>query len=387
MVAVMLLPFFLLFVGDAQIPLGASAATVPLGVLLLTPLLALRTAANAISVSKTATLLLLILLAGALGTLLTPQAQATRSAAGALPLVYALIALLTYSTFSIRASRIVNWMLAGGVILAIWVIALGLPSIGSQGDYYEEKLRVETFLGRSNYLAAFLIFLVGLSWPRNRWLALLFAFAVVCTMSRGGLAILALFVCALALAKRGKLWIVGSLSLLAMLSVIVFIFLFETEALAIFIDSSDERLDSTLNRLLIWNFGLELWVSQPFLGIGPNTFRTFVETANDIEDVWGVHNSILLMLLNYGIVGAALYAYYLREIYKALRQAELMDPRIRSVRAVFVSLLVFSLFEPLVGSGAFELLLALMLVLAKSTAGVKMSQPANKIPQPRRAHA
>lgn len=386
MVAVMLLPFFLLFVGDAQIPIGASAATIPLGILLLTPLLVFRTAAGAISLSKAAILLLLILLAGGMGTLMTPQAQGVRAVAAALPLLFALIAVLAYSTARLSSSRMISWMLAGGIVLAVWVIFLGLPNLGAEGDYYEEKLRVETFLGRSNYLAAFLIFLVGLSWPRSRGLALLFAFAVVCTMSRGGIAILGLFVCALALTKRGKLWVVGWLGLLAMLTTIGFFILFEAEVITFFIDSSDSRLDSTLNRLMLWNFGLELWMSQPLLGIGPNTFRTFVESSNDVEDVWGVHNSILLMLLNYGIVGTAIYALYLREIYRALQHAELVDPRFQSIRAAFVVLLVFSLFEPLVGSGAFEFLLALILVLAKSIAFAKKPPFKNQRLLLRRVH-
>ncbi|MNV83999.1 hypothetical protein D3C71_1778430 [compost metagenome] len=70
------------------------------------------------------------------------------------------------------------------------------------------------------------------------------------------------------------------------------------------------------------------------------------------------------MLLNYGLLGTGLYVLYIREIYVRLRRAEQTAPWFRYLRVAFVVLQVFGLFEPLVGSAAFEVLLAYMLILA-----------------------
>lgn len=385
MAAALLLPFCLLFVGDAQVPIGQSAVTVPLGVIVLVPLLALMSMAGRVTVSRSACLLLVVLLSGLIGTVLTPQAQTSRAAAGSLPLVYAVVALLVYEATRPRPARIVNWMLFGGIVLAVWVIALGAPNIGSEGDYYEDKLLVETLLGRSNYLSAFLLFLVGMCWSRHRFLAPLFMFAMVCTMSRGGVLMLVLFFIAAWLARRDKLWLIGLLSFFAFVATAAVVALYQVDAFEAFLDPSDTRVGSTINRLLLWSFGVELWTSQPLVGIGPNTFRTFVETTDGMEDVWGVHNSILLMLLNYGVIGVIVYGLYVREIYRAIVKAEVVDAGVAYLRAVFVVLLVFSLFEPLVGSAAFELLLVLIYVFARSI--VRSGPAGRRLARPRTAPA
>lgn len=362
----LLLPFMLLFIGDAQLPIGESKLTVPSAMFVLLPMLVVVGASGRLAIPRPALMLIGVVLFGAIGTALTAQALPARAAAGGLPLVFATIALCVYARQRVSREGAVTAMLVGGALLAVAIIALYIYGIGTEKDHYELKLLIETPLGRSNYLAAFLVFLVALSASRSLPLTALFALAILCTMSRGGLLALLLLFVAIPLARRGRLWMVGVASIALFAIVLWLAATGRVEILELFIDESDARFDSTVNRLLLWTHGVDLWVSQPLFGIGPNTFRSFVELGDGIEDVWGVHNSILLMLLNYGVAGAVLYAGYLGLIYTRLRQAECHDAGFTPLRAAFIVLLVFGLFEPLIGSAAFEMLLALLLVLAQA---------------------
>ena len=365
-ICLILLPFFLLFIGDAQVPVGMSRMTVPTGMFIIFPLLFACMALPRIVMPKAVFLLLGTLFFGAVGVMVTPEGSYMRAAAGALPVVYAICALMVYAQFYefIKLEWIVRMMLAGGVVLAVAVIVLFIVAVPSPGNYYTQKLLIETPLGRSNYLAAFLVFLFALALAKNRVLSWLFAIAVFCTMSRGGAIIFVLFLVALQMEKRRLLWLVWVGSLAAFIVATLFVSTDIHNHVQEYDGAFGGELISAVNRLLLWSFGFELWVHNPWFGIGPNTFRTFIELNPGVEDVWGAHNSVLQLLLNYGLFGAIFYGWYVKEIYTRLRLAEQTAAWFRYLRVVFVVLQVFALFEPLVGSAAFEVLLAYMLILA-----------------------
>ena len=360
------IPFLLLFIGDVRLPIYGSTITIPLGMFLIFPASLLLLARAKLLPCRPAALIVGVLAFGVLGSALTPLSQATRVAAGSLPLVFVAVTLFVYAQYRISYDQAVKFMFIGGIFLSIAVIVLALISLGTEGGYYEQKLVIETPLGRSNYLTAFLIFLVALSIPRSAWLTALFSVSVACTMSRGGMFMLLLLFIAVPLAHRRKLWWIGIGGLAAFLAIAYIAATGAVDVIEWFIEPGDERLDSTINRMLLWALGIDLWSSNPIFGIGPNTFRTFVESADGLEDVWGVHNSVLLMILNYGIAGLFLYGCYLRIVYRSILDAERVDGRFTHIRAVFAVLLIFSLFEPLIGSAAFEILLALTYILSKS---------------------
>lgn len=361
-----LLPFFLLFVGDLQLPVGESTMTVPMGMFIVFPLLLLCMALVRIVIPSSVLLLIGTLFFGMVGLVLTPEGALLRGLAGTLPLLYAICILMVYAQFYryIAVERAVGMMLAGGVVLAVMAIALFVVAVMSPGGYYEQKLLIETPLGRSNYLAAFLIFLFALALAKQRALALLFALAVFCTMSRGGALMFLLFLVALQMAKWRMLWLVWVGPLVLFLAATLLVSVDHQQSIAALAGPYQGEVLSIINRLLLWSFGFDLWIQHPLFGIGPNTFRTFVELNPGIENVWGAHNSIIQMLLNYGLLGTGLYVLYIREIYVRLRRAEQTAPWFRYLRVAFVVLQVFGLFEPLVGSAAFEVLLAYMLILA-----------------------
>lgn len=370
-----LLPFFLLFVGDFQLPVGESTMTIPMGMFIVFPLLLLCMTLARIVIPSSVLLLIGTLFFGMVGLVLTPEGSFLRAAAGTLPLLYAICILMVYAQFYryIALDRAVGMMLAGGIVLAAAAIILFIVAVMSPGGYYEQKLLIETPLGRSNYLAAFLIFLFALAMAKQRALAWLFALAIFCTMSRGGALMFVLYLVALQMAKWRMLWLVWAGPLFLFFVATFLVTNDHQSSIVALAGPYQGEVLSIINRLLLWSFGFDLWIQNPLFGIGPNTFRTFVELNPGIENVWGAHNSILQMLLNYGLFGTCLYVLYIREIYVRLRRAEQTAPWFRYLRVAFVVLQVFGLFEPLVGSAAFEVLLAYMLILALRQASLPAS--------------
>lgn len=365
-ITMMLLPFFFLFIGDFQLPIGTSTLTVPIGMVVVFPVVFLYLINRHIKVSVPAALLLMTLFCGYIGYLLTPVATFSRCAVGGFPLVVAALTLIAYERCPLPLEKAIRYMLAGGVVLALYVMVLFFLSLYVQGDYYDQKAVIETPLGKSNYLAAFLIFLFALSLQRSKFLSVLFFIAVLCTLSRGGLLALMVLGALVPFLKIRKGWVLWVLALSVGL---VMGYLATTDwgrNIGEGIDTDGSAFDSAFNRLALWSFGLNIFSDYPLFGIGPNTFRTFVELAGDVEDVWGVHNSVLMVALNYGIIGLCFYLTYLTIIYRYIVAAEKIDEKFLYLRAVFLVLLVFGLYEPLVGSVAFELLLVLVMVLARA---------------------
>lgn len=363
---VMLMPFFLLFIGDFQLPLADSVITIPMSMTVVMPAIFWYLMTGKLVFSSASLLLVGIVFCGFLGFLLTPVAGFFRSVAGSLPIVFAAATIIFYERYPVPHEKAVRYMLAGGVVLAVAVIVLFIFSLGGAGDYYDQKLIIETPLGRSNYLAAFLLFLFALSVHKNIYISILFLIAIFCTLSRGGVLALMMFFVVIPFLRRKKLWILGVGAVLFWLLLAYLATDGVMEYVSSVFNLQDAELDSVFNRFKLWSFGFDIFSDYPVFGIGPNTFRTFVELAGDIEDVWGVHNSVLLIVLNYGIFGLVFYSIYLTIIYRNIILAEESDSNFFYLRAVFLVLLVFGFYEPLVGSAAFEVLLALIFILARS---------------------
>jgi O-antigen ligase len=362
---IVLLPFFLIFIGDFYLPVGSGQVTIPMGMVVVFPVVFLYFFAGRVAFSAASLLLAGVLFCGFSGMLVTPEAGFLRSFAGALPIIFSVLVLIFYEIYPVSYEAVVRCMLAGGVVLAVAVVILFLVSLGVSGGYYEQKLVIETPLGRSNYLAAFLVFLFALGFSRGSLISLVFLAAIFCTLSRGGVLALAVFFVLHRFLKKDGFWIFAA----GMVFVGVLVFFIAACGGWNFSGVSGFQgggLDSIFNRLELWSFGLDIFSRNPVFGVGPNTFRTFVELDGGIEDVWGVHNSILLLLLNYGVFGFIFYSAYIFLIYRSILLAEKIDERFFCLRAAFLVLMIFGLYEPLVGSAAFEVLLAMIFILSRS---------------------
>ena len=85
-----------------------------------------------------------------------------------------------------------------------------------------------------------------------------------------------------------------------------------------------------------------------------------IEGSPDLEDVWGPHNAVLTLWLNYGIVGLVAYCAYIGCLLWAVGRARRVRRETDQVLVALLALLFFSMFEPLVGSASFEVLLAVV---------------------------
>jgi len=274
-------------------------------------------------------------------------------------------------------------VLWGGSVLALWVTVLVWRAFTSSLPFYEAKLLIETPLGRSNYLGAFLLFFLAFTWNKPlplKGLALV-ALSTLSLYSRGCLLVTFVFLLAvgwsrLLAAKKVALGlglIIGAILYLSVLHSISGNFSNEGAATYGF-----DPVASTNNRIALWETSIDLLKDSPFMGIGPNGFRSIVEQEN-LEDVWGPHNAILLLWLNYGVVGFFFYCVYiffiLRATYKAQYLQHVPDRRFE----LLCTLLMFSMFEPLVGSGSFEALLAILYAVSASPSAARQSHINNSM--------
>jgi len=358
------LVIFFLFVGEFKIFIGDSSISIPIGFPFILLIFFLQISRSNISITIDSVILVAVFILGLFTVLLSDINQIPRAIAAMIPLAVCIVTLLSTGKLSIDIEKAYKAFAYGGSILAIWVYFGFFQSLSIDGGYYEKKILIETYLGRSNYLAAFLFFLAAIFLNKNKILFLFFVGAIFATMSRGGIIVTSLFILqSIWINKRYK-WIKFPIVVCAIL---LFVYFFITNDLHQLLLNGDSFKvpDSFENRILLWNFSFDLLRNSPLFGVGPNGFRTAVEAAGNVEDVWGAHNSILLLWLNYGITGLLLYLTYLHHIYIELKKAT-SETIFRSIKTAFVFLLIFSLFEPLVGSVSFDLLLTLIFVMAKN---------------------
>ncbi len=358
---------FLLFVGDIRIPIGDSELYTPLAIFPAIILFVIRIGLFELYFLRGTLALLGVLISGVLSTVWSDYVSVARSVAAMFPIATAVLVLLALNGVRDLNFLIRSAVLVGGGFLAVWVTFLSFLSIHASMSglpFYEAKLLIETPLGRSNYLAAFLLVFLTFSWNQSlilRGLALI-AFSVLSIYSRGAFLVFFLFVLIVFFRSSGagyKKYIFGALVVLSLFGILAMIFLgklFEYDLTESF---GFDPLESAENRLLLWKASLDMLSESPIFGIGPNGFRSFVE-INSMEDVWGPHNSILLLWLNYGILGVCFYFAYVFFIFQSVRKKSYIEEYDNNVFIMLCLLLFFSLFEPLVGSATFEILLVII---------------------------
>jgi len=355
---------FLLFIGDARIPVGDSELYTPLAIFPAIILFVIRIGLFELYFLRGTFALLGVMIAGVLSTIWSDYVSVTRSVAAMFPIVTAVVILIALNGVRDLNRLIKSAVFFGGCFLAAWVALLSFQAAISDLPFYEAKLLIETPLGRSNYLAAFLLVFLAFSWNKSlilRGVAVI-AFSALSIYSRGALLVFFLYVLIIVFRSSRsdyKKYFLGSLVVILSFSVLATIFfggLFEHDLTEKF---GFDPFESAENRLLLWKASLEMLWKSPLFGIGPNGFRTFVE-INGLEDVWGPHNSILLLWLNYGIIGVLFYFVYCFSILQSVREVGRFDQEGNNVFVLLCILLFFSLFEPLVGSATFEILIVII---------------------------
>ncbi|NHQ93272.1 O-antigen ligase family protein [Janthinobacterium lividum] len=357
---------FFVFVGEFKIYIGASSVSLPISFALIGLIFMVRLLREDLILTRNALILCAIAALGILTTLLRDPGQLQRAVAAVIPLVVSAMALVSLRAWPVDLDKARQAILYGGIVLALWTYLGFIQSFGVNGDYYDKKLMVETLLGRSNYLAAFLFFLAATFFYQNKYLFLFFVGAILATMSRGGILIISLFILYIFWTDKKYAHIKYFTVFLSILFVLYLFFEYGYSLFMLLHDNEYKIPDSFNNRIILWEFSADLIAKSPWLGVGPNGFRSAIEAAGNMEDVWGAHNSILLLWLNYGIIGLLLYLKYLHNIYREISKAARNTPIFQSIKVAFLFLLLFSLFEPLIGSVSFELLLVMLYITAKN---------------------
>jgi hypothetical protein len=362
---------FLLFVGDVRIPIGESTLFTPMAIFPALVLLFLRLIASDVYFLPGTLALIGVLIAGVLSAMWSDDVVTTRAVAAMFPIAAAIVVLLALTGVSGLHRIIQSAIMVGGGLLAILAFLLTVRAIFSGLDFYYAKLLIETPLGRSNYLGAFLLVFLAFVWGRSSILMVLAlcALGALSVYSRGTALVFSLFLFVILIRKltAGRknfllvVPVIGGFSII--LAAIFSIAGFNFDPIDYFDHNS---LESTGNRLTLWKASIEMLMQSPVFGVGPNGFRSLVEVYG-FEDVWGPHNSILLLWLNYGILGLFCYLAYCFFIIQSMHTNEYFKKYDRQILILLYLLLFFSLFEPLVGSASFEILLGVLYLYSVRT--------------------
>jgi len=353
---------FLIFVGEIRIPVGGSQLYFPVALGPAGLLCLLRLGTRSLLVPFGAIALAVVLLAGSLSAAASEYVGFRRSVAASFPVGAALVAACALAGVPDLSRIVRSAVLWGGSLLALWIALLSFQAVTSGLPFYEAKLLIETPLGRSNYLTAFLLFYAATAWRRAPALAAIGALAILAAISRGGLLVLLVFLLLAWLHRRGLAGIAASALLAVSIGGVAVLALAD---LGVEASAGGGDLVSGLaspasagNRVVLWQAARSLLEDSPVLGVGPNGFRSMIESRPELEDVWGPHNAVLTLWLNYGLAGFTAYCVYLGCLLRALSDARRARGESDQVFVAVLALLFFSLFEPLIGSASFEVLLA-----------------------------
>lgn len=231
--------------------------------------------------------------------------------------------------------------------------------------YYQLKNRVRTPLGMSNYLAVIFVFLFNVMLYQRSWWAVAFAALVLVTLSRSGLAFLAISLVFWTAHTRGRLRPVILGFSVAAVAAWILALAFQDQLRAI------PGMETVVARLWFQTIALAPIASHPLIGVPRSeTLREFAYSMS-----WNPHNSILHLMLLFGLVGTIGYAAYMTVVFKAVFNRA-RDSRVWSgIAAGIAVVLLWSSLEIVVLTPAFELLMAGVYCVARADSSRERRSP------------
>lgn len=352
------------FFGDVQVP-----QTVPLSILIaLFFILRLPYA----RITFPVVLLTAVICTGLVNLILSGYYDSERDFVIYHPVVYGLFVLLIAGGFQYD-DRLRYAFVAGAIVLCGFVYWAFSASLHFPSNYYQLKLIAETPLGRSNYLAAFLGFLLVLFTFWSRWLVLLVFPAFLLTMSRTGVLLMVAFLfLRFVKVRRYAGWVIVS----AALSVgLLYWFSVPIGGLATDVLEGVFSAESFHIRTKAWLATIDVISSNPLFGVPRGYYHDALEKALPGENLWDPHNSVLHALVSFGLVGFVFYLAYITMIFLEIYRASFRSEIWRGVCWGYSLILVWSLAEPLLLTPAMEILQAYLFVLAR-----KLNRSGNVVP-------
>lgn len=211
--------------------------------------------------------------------------------------------------------------------------------------FYALKGTARNALGKSNYIAAFFVFLFSVSlFTRKKLLALAFALLTTITLSRMGMIWLGCVFLAWLIHENKASRNTAIAACLGIVAVIVYI-LWQSHG-----------LQSFSTRLASWQSGFG--VALDHLPIGAP--RSAILEQYGYLITWNPHNSILWLVSLFGVIGLSCYAAYVYLTMSGIYTKAKESPLWTGILFGLGIMLVWSLFEIIVLTPAFEILLAVL---------------------------
>ncbi|ELF6209412.1 O-antigen ligase family protein [Pseudomonas putida] len=267
---------------------------------------------------------------------------------------YSAVSILVLSRCPADESLVQSSILFGSVLTAL--IMLGNAAFGYREhlDFYTLKNLIATPLGSSNYLAVFLLVgTVVALYARQYLCAIALVGAFMLTFSRTGYAMLILAV---------VIWSLDTRTALLSRYPRFFSFGFVIGGLAVFLAAFFMKSglpESLAIRVGLWHAAVYHIADNPLLG-APRSEYFYI--FNGLA--WDPHNSILNMLLLLGVGGTAVYLFYLYCVMRLFSQMARGSTFWRSVFIASAVTLLWSCFEVILLTPAFDTLLASLFALA-----------------------
>ncbi|HKS11984.1 MAG TPA: O-antigen ligase family protein [Pseudomonas sp.] len=267
---------------------------------------------------------------------------------------YSMVVVLVVSKIRPDDSLVRLGVLFGSLLIGVFMVANASLNYRPGMSFYELKNLISTPLGSSNYLAVFVLYGLVLALYAKEWLcsvALIFAF--MATFSRTGYVMLALAGLIYLLDSRTTIiarWPKISCGALAIAVAAVVSFLLVTKTVL---------PESLAIRVSLWHAALYHIAEYPLFGT-PRSEYFYI--FNGLA--WDPHNSILNLLLLLGSVGTVIYLAYLYLMLSLFAKLGRDSVFWRSVYIASIVTLVWSMFEVVLLTPAYDIVMATMYGLA-----------------------
>ena len=271
------------------------------------------------------------------------------------------------------------------VIITLQTIYVTLSAISLGIPYYQIKSFISIPIGQSNYIASFIIMFLSIilnledvSYKKYA-LLLLAILGIIFTRSGSAILLLSIYlVYEFLLKPLGKKNIVNKLKplLLFLLFILIasyalnqyteyfsrYIYLFEN----LFSRDIQDVIEASNGRFNIYMQSIDAIMRNPITGLGINYDNTMQLIIGSDTEVLA-HNLVLDLALKAGIFNVIIYLGLLAYIIKKLYNSKNNDVLIKSVLISVIFVIINSLYEPNLGTFAFDFFFWLICGLAMSS--------------------
>ena len=361
---------FALLMGNFELWVGASSLTVPLVVPLLVTVLVIDIAALrfrwSVRLIPFILFYIIFLTLGFLAGLTDYSTSIQRNLASLLPCISGLFVLLAFKDVDLP-SQVSKVMVFAGALLALMVIARSLwvlvPVISEGREaVMESKGALLLPLGPSNFLAVFLMFFSMFAWRENKLVWLLLLVGVVFTLSRFGIAFTLVAALSITISRRIPIsfFQLGFL----LVSAAFVLSLFGGGGVLQHLASESILPASIAARLDLWFAGASIVTLNPLFPSSPGGFTSYLEHISWPRFEWGVHNFVLSIWIEFGLIGLLLFLCIIIFVLRSRSSMEARDEKLVKLAVIF--LFLYASVENVVEVTSFQLLFAYLVCLLNS---------------------